>query len=205
MTKIQENIEMAGYDHTSISIPKPTLALSGTRAYVSQTFLIGIAIVLPLIAHLTGAPVRYLLPMHWPVILAGLIYGWRSGALIGLLAPVVNYLLSGFPLPAILPSMTVELLTYGLVAGLLRERFSMSAWLAVTLALIAGRLVFIISVFIAHVVTSNYLGYFIPALLPGLVAGLGQILFLPMLAQWWVKQEQRNRIITERDHQSADR
>ncbi len=52
-------------DHGSaIILSKPTLPLSGFRAYIFQISLIGAAVILPLIAHLSGAPVRFLLPMH---------------------------------------------------------------------------------------------------------------------------------------------
>jgi hypothetical protein len=85
---------------SAIALSRPTLVLSGSQAIVFQTSLFGAAVILPVLAHWFNAPVRYLLPMHWPVILAGLVYGWRGGALTGLLAPSVSYLVSGFPLPA---------------------------------------------------------------------------------------------------------
>lgn len=188
---------MSNYNQSAISLSRPTLPLSGLRAYAFQVSLIGAAVILPLIAHLSGAPVRYLLPMHWPVVLAGLVYGWRSGALTGFLAPIVSYFISGFPLPSILPSMTLELLTYGLIAGFLRERTALNPWLSVAIALVAGRTVFIASVLLGNVVTTNHLEYFQAALLSGLIAGLGQIALLPILANWWVRQEQRDRVNEE--------
>jgi hypothetical protein len=188
---------MSNYNETAIILSKPTLPLTGFRAYIFQITLVGAAVILPLIAHLSGAPVRYLLPMHWPVILAGLVYGWRSGALTGFLAPIISYSISGFPFPGILPSMTLELLTYGLVAGFLRERITLNPWLSVAIALVAGRAVFIGFVLLGNVVTSNHLEYFQAALLPGLTACVGQIALLPLLANWWVRQEQRDRVNTK--------
>lgn len=181
---------MSNYNESAIILSKPTLPLSGFRAYIFQISLVGAAVILPMIAHLSGAPVRYLLPMHWPVILAGLVYGWRGGALTGFLAPVVSYFISGFPSPAILPSMTVELLTYGLLIGLLRERTKLSPFLSVAIALVFGRIVFVASVLLGNLVATNQLEYFQAALMPGLVAALCQIALLPLLAKWWVKQEQ---------------
>ena len=183
---------MPNYNDSVISFEKPTLVLSGVRAYLFQLLLIGSAVGLPVAAHLLGAPVRYLLPMHWPVILAGLVYGWRGGALTGFLAPVVSYFFSGYPLPNILPSMTVELLVYGLVAGFLRERFSLNAFLSVTIALILGRIVFVLTVLMGFSGATNYAAYFQSALLPGIVAALCQILLLPFLSTWWIKQEKQS-------------
>ncbi len=191
---------MSNYNESAISLGRPTLPLKGLRAYSFQVALIGAAVTLPVIAHLTGAPVRYLLPMHWCVVLAGLVYGWRSGALIGFLTPIVSYLISGFPLPISLPSMTLELLTYGLVAGFLRERTGLNAWLSVAIALVAGRIVFIACVLLGNVFITNHMMYLQAALLPGLIAGLGQIALLPILANWWVRQEKLDRINKEEQH-----
>lgn len=192
---------MSNNTQSAISLSKPTLALSGLRAYVFQVSLIGAAVILPLVAHLSGAPVRYLLPMHWPVIFAGLVYGWRGGALTGFLAPIVSYFLSGFPLPGILPSMTLELVTYGLLTGFLRERTKLSPFLSVAIALLAGRIVFIASVLFGNVVITNHLEYFQAALLPGVVAALCQIALLPLLSKWWVKQERHTGKSLTRENQ----
>jgi LytS/YehU family sensor histidine kinase len=132
--------------------------------------------------------------MHWPVILAGLVYGWRSGVLIGLLAPIVSYFLSGFPLPHMLPSMMLELLTYGLGAGVLREVLHLNPFVSAAIALLLGRIVFILFVLLSGAVAANQLQYFRAALLPGLVAAVCQIALLPLLAEWWIRQEKRRRM-----------
>jgi hypothetical protein len=173
-----------------ITLNKPTLTYSGSRALLFQISLIAATIILPATAHLISAPVRFLLPMHWPVILAGLIYGWRAGLLTGLLAPIVSYFLSGFPLPSILPSMTIELLPYGLVTGILREVLKLNPFVSITIALITGRIVFIASVLFGNITgIKSYLEYFQVALLPGIFAGLLQIALIPMLAKWWINHE----------------
>jgi niacin transporter len=193
LLKMEEET-MPNYSDSTIPLSKPTLALWGVRAFAFQALLICAAVVLPVAAHLSGAPVRILLPMHWPVILAGLVYGWRSGALIGFLAPIVSYLLSGFPLPHILPSMTLELLTYGLGAGVLREVLHLNPFISAAIALLLGRIVFILSVLLSGAVAANQLEYFQAALLPGLVAAVCQIALLPLLAEWWIRQEKRRRM-----------
>jgi niacin transporter len=180
---------MSNNTESRISLGKPTLPLSGLRAYGFQASLIGAAVILPVVAHLSGAPVRYILPMHWPVIIAGLVYGWRGGAMTGFLAPIVSYSLSGFPSPSILPSMTLELLTYGFLTGFLRERTDLSPFLSVAIALLAGRVIFVAAVFFGNVVTTNHLEYFQVALLPGLIAAACQIALLPLLSKWWIRQD----------------
>ena len=167
-----------------------TLAFWGMRSLVFQLVLIGAAVALPAVAHLTGAPVRVLLPMHWPVILAGLVYGWRGGALTGLLAPAASYLVSGMPYPPMLPAMTVELFAYGFAAGLLVENLRINSFLAVATALVVGRLVFAITVLAGFGVNGNFAAYFQAALIPGLFAAAGQVIVLPFIARWWINKEQ---------------
>jgi hypothetical protein len=186
-----EEIHMFNYNQSAISISKPTLPLSGLRAFTFQLLLLGAVVVVPWIAHLSGAPVRYLLPMHWFVVLAGLVYGWRSGAMVGFLAPIVSYLITGFPLPYILPSMTLELFTYGFVVGLLRERTKLNPYFAVVISLIGGRVVFIGSIILGNLYVINRMDYLQAALIPGIVAAICQTVSLPLLAKWLVKQEQK--------------
>jgi len=179
---------MSNYSERVVSIKQTTLEFMEVRAFFFQALLITTAIMLPVVAHLLGAPVRILLPMHWPIILAGLVYGWRGGALTGLMAPTLSFLISGRPLPIVLPAMTVELLAYGFFTGLLRERFRWSPFVSVTIALILGRFAFIITAVLSGYVSENHLGYLRVALLPGLAAGAAQIILLPFLGKWWVKK-----------------
>ncbi len=159
---------------------------------VQAVLLISAAFLLPTAAHAAGLPVRLLLPMHWPVLLVGLCYGWRSGAMVGLAAPTVSYLLSGHPLPLILPSMTVELGMYGLVAGLACQSLGWQRAAATLAAGMAGRLVFIGSVVLTGAAGGPLGAYLKAALMPGLPALMAQVLLLAPLAAWWVRREQRN-------------
>ena len=87
-----------------------------------------------------------LLPMHIPVFLCGLICGWRYGGIIGFILPMLRYALFGMPI--LFPTgiaMSFELLTYGLVAGLL---YSLSRWQCICtlyrclmIAMLSGRVV----------------------------------------------------------------
>lgn len=180
-------------NQSTLVLNKPTLNFLSIRALIFQLLLISAAVVLPVVVHLTGALVRYLLPMHWVVILAGLLYGWRGGLLVGVLSPVASFLISGMPYPGILPSMTIELVTYGIITGFLRENIKLNPFLSVTIALVFGRITFVASVLLLNVVTTNQLDYIKIALLPGIVATLLQILLLPFLANWWINKERINK------------
>jgi hypothetical protein len=129
--------------------------------------------------------------MHWPVILVGLCYGWKSGLVVGLAAPGLSYLLSGRPLPLILPAMSIELATYGLLAGFAVAHLGWNRWLATGLSLVGGRVVFVAAVVFLGSHVEPLAVYLQAAMLPGLVAGTAQLLLLPVLAGWWHRRESK--------------
>lgn len=168
-----------------------TLPFGTVRGALTTGLLVCVAVALPVVAHRAGLPVRYLLPMHWPVLLAGLVYGWRSGTLVGAAAPGVSHLLSGYPLPHILPAMTLELATYGLVVGWLRERRGWNGVAATAVALVVGRAVFSVAVLVGVTGLGPLPAYFAAALLPGLAAAALQVGILPFAARGWVAWSRR--------------
>ncbi len=172
----------------SLVVTKPIIsAFWSVKSLLFQFTMIIAAALLPALAHTLGAPVRVLLPMHWPVLLAGLVYGWRAGALVGLAAPVVAFAFSGYPLPPMLAPMTLELATYGLVAGFLCERLRYNRFVSLAIALVAGRLVFVGAVLALGSVIFNS-QYIMAAMVPGLMAAGLQIATVPVIASWWVKK-----------------
>ena len=169
-----------------------TLSARHPRALTIQFFLvIAAAWLLPAAIHMLGLPVRQLLPMHWPAILAGLVYGWRSGAVIGAASPIVSYMISGMPRPAVLPSMTFELAAYGFIAGYFVEVLQRGRLQAALASVIGVRVVFLAVMVFTGAITTSLPVYLQAAMVPGLLAALGQVLLLPLLANTWVKRERR--------------
>jgi hypothetical protein len=174
-----------------VTARQATLPAWRVRALSIQGLLLAAAaFVLPAIAHVAGLPVRVLLPMHWPVLLVGLCYGWRSGLIVGLAAPSLSYLISGMPVPAIIPAMTLELATYGFLAGLFRGTLDLSRPLSTVLSILGGRVVFLAIAVTTGAIAAPLGAYLKAALIPGIPAALGQILLLPFAAAWWVRREQ---------------
>jgi len=174
---------MATWDLVQAPAESPvTLRATGARAVSVQLLLLAAAsVLLPAVAHLAGLSVRAWLPMHWPVLLAGLLYGWRSGALVGLAAPGLSYLFSGMPYPPMLPAMTIELAAYGLLAGVLRERLRWNPFLATALAILGGRVVFLLVAVATGATGPSVPAYMTAALLPGGLAALAQVLVIPLI------------------------
>ena len=143
-------------------------------------------VVLPPICHIAGVPVRWVLPMHWPVVLAALAYGWRGGAVVGVLAPILSYVLSGYPLPLKIPPMTMELMAYGVLIGVFREKWRMNGFLSTGLGLAAGRLIFLALILMTAANEVPFVQYLTVAMVPGLAGAVLQIALLPPVAAKWV-------------------
>ena len=117
-----------------------------TQALATLAALI-CAVALPQIFHLMGSLSglgtklgEAFLPMHLPILFVGIIAGPIAGAVSGALAPMVSFLLTGMPGEAMLPFMMIELCTYGLACGLMRNAKKPTV-LKILAAQIAGRAV----------------------------------------------------------------
>ena len=96
---------------------------------VVSAAIIALAVILPQLIHIAfGASggARWL-PMYLPVLLGGCLLGWQWGLGVGLLSPIVSYLITlatGSPMPVAmrLPYMAVELGVFAAVSGLFSQR-----------------------------------------------------------------------------------
>ena len=124
--------------------------------------LIALAVILPQLVHLAlGQPggVKWL-PMYLPVLIGGCLLGTEWGLAIGILTPVVSFLITsamGNPMPmsARLPLMILELAVFAAISGLFTKKISENglwAFPAVILAQFCGRSVFLGAI----VVTQNF-------------------------------------------------
>ncbi|MBE5040486.1 ECF transporter S component [Ructibacterium gallinarum] len=99
-------------------------------------------VLLPQIFHFIGGAAAggVFLPMHFPVLLAGLLLGPWAGAAVGFLCPVLSCLMTGMPAAAKLPFMIIELLGYGIMAGLTSKIWRWNLYFCLLSAMAAGRL-----------------------------------------------------------------
>lgn len=119
--------------------------------------LIALAVALPQIVHLAlGQPggVKWL-PMYLPVLIGGCLLGAKWGLAVGMLSPIVSFLITSalgeaMPAAARLPFMVFELAVFAVVSGLFTKKISENglwAFAAVISAALAGRLLFLCAVF----------------------------------------------------------
>lgn len=118
------------------------------RQLTGSAMLSAVGILLPQVFHMLGgsATGAMFLPMHIPVLLGGMLYGPMCGACIGVLSPTLSFLIFGMPPAAKYPFMLIELVFYGLAAGIferiLRRFDTINLIFTTFLAQLTGRLAY---------------------------------------------------------------
>lgn len=141
-----------------------SLKLKITIKTMVSAGLIALAVILPQIIHATlGAKggVQWL-PMYLPVLIGGCLLGYKWGLCVGILSPIVSFLITfafGNAMPAAirLPYMVAELAVFAAVTGAFSKKIADNVWIAfpaVLLAEIAGRSVFLLLTAIFQSVSS---------------------------------------------------
>jgi riboflavin transporter FmnP len=80
--------------------------------------------------------------MHIPVLISGLLLGWKYGLLVGVVTPIISSLMTNMPVMwPVLPSMVVELGIYGAITGILRVKYKSPLYVGMISAMIVGRII----------------------------------------------------------------
>lgn len=116
-----------------------------TRQLVLSGLFLALGLIMPFLTMQIPELGSKLLPMHLPVLLCGMICGWQSGLLVGVMTPLLRSILFGMPpMYPVAIAMAFELASYGLIAGYLYEKIKqgwLKVWLPLITAMIIGRLV----------------------------------------------------------------
>ena len=138
-----------------------------TLNIVTTAMLAALAVILSSFVHYvsggSNTVAAYVSPMHFPVLLAGILCGQWLGLICGIMAPVISFLTSGRPpFPNNLVPMIFELATYGFFAGLFRKVFlknpktdKFASIIALILAMVAGRIASALSYAVVMLVSGN--------------------------------------------------
>ena len=131
------------------------LKYTDIRSYALITLFVLLNVVVPWAFHQFHVAGATYLPMHVFVLVAGLAFGWQAGLIVGLLTPLASYALSGMPVLRILPQLLVELSAYGLLSGILREKFRLRVIWSLLGAMIGGRLMLLSTVLVIFLVSGE--------------------------------------------------
>lgn len=147
---------------------------------------IAISLILPMITGHIPEIGSMLCPMHIPILLCGFVCGPKYGAMSGFIAPLLKTAI--FSVPPLYPTsigMSLELLTYGLIAGLLYNLLSenlTNIYLSLIGAMITGRIVYGLSMSIMLGVETYNLERFISGTIIGSLPGIiVQLIIIPIL------------------------
>jgi len=112
------------------------------RTLTTTGLLLAVGLLLPLVFHsLFGATGgQIFLPMHYGVLIGGLLLGPAAGTFLGIVTPLLSTLMTGTPPVAILTPIVVELAVYGLVTVVAHGRWKIAPLWALLLAMVAGRI-----------------------------------------------------------------
>jgi len=102
--------------------------------------LIALGVVLPYMFHLFHLGSN-LLPMHFPVLIAGLLLGPGYGLSAGAVTPVLSSFMTGMPPFPNFIGMAFELGTYGCCAGYFYFSRNFNIWFSVLISIVISRLV----------------------------------------------------------------
>jgi len=114
---------------------------SPVQTLVTAALMLALGLVLPFFTGQIPQIGGMLCPMHLPVLLCGLLCGWRYGLAVGFILPPLRYALFG--MPPIFPTgaaMAFELAAYGFLAGFLYARSRWQCVVALYRCLIAAML-----------------------------------------------------------------
>lgn len=164
------------------------------KKVVLTALFIALGLTLPMITANVPMIGNMLLPMHFPIIICGLICGAGYGALAGVITPLLRSFIFGMPpLFPIATAMAFELAVYGAVAGLVYviiQKNKGSVYPALIISMLSGRAVWGVVTFILFRMMGKTLtlqmflaGAFTNAI-PGIV---GQLIIIPVLMYYLAK------------------
>ena len=159
--------------------------MSRTKQMIFSALFLALALALPFLTGQIPTFGKMLCPMHFPVLLCAFLCGPFWAGAVGLTAPLLRFVLFHAPMMPNAAAMSAELMTYGLVCGilyrLLPKKFGFS-YAALITAMISGRLVWGVVTLIISGINSNpftfsaFVSSAVTESLPGIIL---QILLIP--------------------------
>jgi uncharacterized membrane protein len=131
------------------------LKYNNIRSYILTVAFVMLAISMPWVFHQFYLAGPTFLPMHIFVLIAGLLFGWRAGLVVGLLTPLVSHFISGMPVLNVLPQIVIELSAYGFIAGILREKYNLRTIWSLLGAVVGGRIALLLAILVIYFIAGE--------------------------------------------------
>ena len=173
------------------------------KKIVYSGVFIALGVMVPQIFHLIGGPALggVFLPMHFPVLIAGLLCGPFIGAVTGIFSPLLSSAITGMPPVPRLWFMIVELFVYGIISGLFYYKMKKNMIFSLILAMIAGRMIY----GFVFIIVINLFGVDLPfelglsaSLVKGLPGIILQLVLIPILIRVLERSSFKNERIDNR-------
>ncbi len=161
--------------------------MSSNKQMVITALLIATGIVLPFAFHSIPNAGSIFLPMHIPILICGIVCGWKYGLICGALTPFLASIITGMPPMAYLPIMLLELSVYGLVTGIIFKVFQsknliLNIYVALLGAMILGRITYgIMNAVYFRVGAYSFKVWIASAFVTSLPGIIIQIIFIPTI------------------------
>lgn len=103
----------------------------------AKTYLLAVAfvignVVMPQLFHTIPQGGMIWLPIYFFTLIGAFKYGWRVGLITAVASPIVNHLLFGMPLLAVLPAILTKSVLLAIGAGFIAHRYQKVSLLAMT-------------------------------------------------------------------------
>jgi hypothetical protein len=111
-----------------------------TQKITLSAMFVALGVLFPILFHAAGLGSLFL-PMFWPVAAAGFFLPVSFSLLVGVLTPVLSFLLTGMPPPPILQIMIPELAILAFVTCILYRKAGLAVWPSLFIGLAASRVI----------------------------------------------------------------
>lgn len=159
-----------------------------TKKLTLTAMFIALALVLPFLTAQVPSIGQMLTPMHFPVIIGAIFLGPFYGAIIGVVSPLLRFLLFSLPPFPMALTMTFELATYGLVVGFIfyflnkkNINYILSLFIAMIIGMVLGRLVYAGGAML-FLEATNYFKVFLVTFSGSFIGIIFQLVLIPTLA-----------------------
>lgn len=105
------------------SVKLHSLRYADARTYLAAALFVAGNLALPQLCHAVHMGGPTWLPIYFFTLVGAYKYGWRVGLLTALASPLLNSVLFGMPLPAMLPAIVLKSLLLAGAAGFAAARF----------------------------------------------------------------------------------